>query len=103
VLKGKRLHSLVAYSEWLRVLKGKPVLPLVEQDAYDHVGELHLEGSPLLGRHASERRCFRELLLGAVGAMALLASVRVGVSALRSFVRERMLRQRVPLRVVTVD
>ena len=41
-------------------------------------------------------------MLGANGAMAVLASVRVGGSALRSFVRERMLRQRDPLRVVTV-
>jgi hypothetical protein len=43
---GARLQSLMAYNEWLRVSKGKPASPPVEQDVHDYVGELHLGGAP---------------------------------------------------------
>jgi hypothetical protein len=101
---GARLQSLMAYSEWLRVSKGKPAFPLVEQDAYDYVVELYLEGAPATrATRFRETVAFVKYVLGADGAMAVLASVRVGGSALRSFVRKRMLRQRDPLRVVWVS
>ncbi len=43
---------------------------------------------------------FAKYVLSAYGSLALLASVRVGCSSLRPLVRERMLRQRDPFRVV---
>jgi hypothetical protein len=75
---GARLHSSMAHSERLRVSKGKPVFPLVEQDAYDYVVELHLEGGapPTWATRFREMVAFTKSVIGADGAMAVLASGR---------------------------
>jgi hypothetical protein len=80
---GARLRIMMAYSEWLRV------------------SELHREGSPpARATRLRETVAHAKFVHEAHGPMEVSVCAMVGCTSLRSLVRERMLRQSDPLRVV---